>query len=901
MIDLHRHTEFSTFDGFGKARELAMIAAEMGYTGLGVSEHGNTNSLVQHYLACKENKIKPVMGCEGYFLPKYKEKTRGFHLCLFAKNIEGYANLNKIQYAGEKQKYYNPIWTFKELKQYHKGLIATSACVGGYLAQCILKNNMDMAAKYVQEMKAIFKDDFYIEIQPYKVTEKNMQEKVNVKSYYLARKYDVKMILTSDSHMGRKSDIDSYIKLHEIAKHDIDDIVATYSERYMPTETELVNRFVKMHDKDFKDARKLAAEMIGNLDEIENKVDGDILDKLELKLPQFDENKNSLELLKAKVKQGLKERGKLNREYVERAKHEISVIDYHDFTDYFLIVADYVNFAKNAGITVGAGRGSGCNCLVNYALKITDVDPILLDLDFNRFLRKDKKKMPDIDIDFETDRRGEVIDYLLNKYKNNAAQICSYGLYKVDNLINDLVKVCGVPKNEVAGIKALVKDVISDGVLDGEKLQSMAEYRRLNREYDNILKHFIKLYMKVRFIGTHAAGVAITSKNILEYTAVRIDGKTGKHFTNYNLDDLENIQVIKFDLLGLRTLSNINELRKLTGITCDYDEIIKDEKVISEFGKGNCDGIFQFENRKVHKMLEQVACSNFDDIVAASAMNRPGPLSLKMPAKYAENKANPENIDYDKVYSRYYQNTHGCIIYQEQIQNIAVNIGGLSWPDADKLIKMERGGTTKNLKMFNENYDKFFKIFKKGAAAHGLDEEEALNLFDNFFNYSFNKGHATGYSLLSVEEMFYKVYYPVLFWYIKLKYCNLADDAKLAKFKENAIQNDVVMFLPHCNYTAYYSLRKVDGETVIQEGLTNIKGIGVKAAEFIENERKKNGIFTSYDNFYDRCKNRAVTSRVVDILKENGALEFNKKKYIKRVTNYNATLYGRQLRSNAEK
>ncbi|MEG0578814.1 MAG: DNA polymerase III subunit alpha [Niameybacter sp.] len=899
MVDLHRHDECSTFDGFGKPEELAAIAKELGHTSLGISNHGNTNSLVRHFYACKEEGIKPIMGVEGYFLPVHKPQTRGFHLCIFAKNKQGYTNMNTLQFEGEKQKYYNPIWDFKLLEEYSEGLICTSACVASYLAQCIKADNIVQAEKYLEKMVDIFGDDFYIEVQPYAVTEEGFQEKVNIESIRLADKMGIKCILTSDSHYGLKEDFDTYMKMHEVAKHDKMDIAKTYGERYIPSEKELKVRFYKMHRKDFGDnlAKRMANEMVKNLQEIEAKVDGDILDKLELALPQFDENQDSGELLKAKAKAGLKKRGKWNKQYAERIKEELSVIEYHGFEDYFLMVADYTNWAKEQGIMVGPGRGSGCNCLVNYALYITDVDPILFDLDFSRFLRIDKKKMPDIDLDFETSRRGEVIEYLLKRYPENAAQICSYGLYRVDNLINDLAKVCGLEgnKTEISRIKSFISSHISEGVLDMNTVLKSAEARMWNAEYDGIIKHFSKLYNKVRFIGTHAAGVAITNSNILEYTAIRTDSKTGKHFTSYDLNDMEKIQVIKFDILGLTTMSSIGELRRLTGHD-EFDESwVEDEEIVKAFGEGNCNGVFQFEKKSVQDMLRVIGADCFEDVIAASAMNRPGPLSLKMPEIYAANKVDQSHIDKSLPYAKYLEKTYGCVVYQEQVQAIAVNIGGLEWPEADKILKMQRGGTEKAIRNFEESYAAFVAKFEKGAKRFGLSKEQAFEIFDKFFNYAFNKGHSTGYSLISVEEMFYKVYYPTEFWYVKMKY--YGDEAKLAKYKIDAVKDNAVVFLPHVNYSADYSLRKVEGETVIQEGLCSIKGVGEKAAAFIEAERKANGVFTSYDDFYDRCKSRSITTRTIQLLKEFGALEFNKKTYIGRVVKYNSTLYAKSVSS----
>lgn len=396
MFDLHRHDMYSTYDGADKPSDLAKLAKELGYESLSTTNHGNTNGLVQTYKACKEVGIKAILGVEGYFLPKWKEKTRGYHLILIAKNLEGYKNMNTIQFEGEKQKYYNPIWDFKLLEKYHEGLICTSACVAGYLAQCIIKDEKDKAIKYLKKMQSIFGDDFYIEIQPYKVSEPGMQEKVNVESIKLAKKLGIKLILTSDSHRGRKEDLDTYLKMHEIAGHDLEHIRETYKDRYMPKPNDLKKRFVHMHEKDFGKTKcmALAKEMYYNLDEIEEKCELNYLDQLEEKLPKLGDGTDSYKTLVKHVKDGLKFRGKYNKKYIERAKEELDVIKYHGFEDYFLMVEDYVNWAKNQGIPVGPGRGSACNSIICYALRITEVDSIYFDLEFRRFLMKERKKMP---------------------------------------------------------------------------------------------------------------------------------------------------------------------------------------------------------------------------------------------------------------------------------------------------------------------------------------------------------------------------------------------------------------------------------------------------------------------------------------------------------------------------
>ena len=916
-VDLHRHDEYSTFDGFGKASELARCAKELGYTGLGLTNHGNTNGLIQHYTGCKEQGIKPILGVVGYFLPKYKPQNRGFHLILIAKNHQGYHNMNRIQFEGEKRKYYNPIWDFELLEKYHEGLICSSACVASFTSQAIVNDRIDIAKKALMKFKEIFGEDFYIEIQPYKISEEGMQEKINVALIKLGKKLGIKCILTSDSHRGYKEDFDSYIKMHEIGalkkKPDeraeyIEHIKATYKERYMPSAEDIRSRFIKMHKGDFKNVEKIADELLANTIEIEDKVEDDIFKDLQQTLPTFCENQN--QVLTDKIKVFLKKHHKYNKRYVARIKEEMHVIKSLGFQDYFLIVADYVNWAKKHGINVGPGRGSACNCLVAYCLGITEVDSLLFGLDFRRFLRIDKKKMPDIDVDFETSRRAEVIQYVINKYQGHTARIASYGRYKVDNLVNDLAKVCNLgftkdtdpeekafKKTEIGKIKGVINKYIEDLKLDEVGLLSDPEAKEINEKYDNFLKHFSKLFMKVRFIGTHAAGVAVTGGDILDFTSLRFDSE-GDIYTNYDLNDMENIQVIKFDMLGLKTMEELGELRKMTGETVVYDEISKDENLIAEFKDGHTDGIFQFDKKAARDILHEIDCSCFDDIVAANAMNRPGPLSLQMPAHYAENKFNLD-VAKESLYYDYTKESYGTVIFQEQIQQICVNIGNMTWGDADKVMKMI-GGQSQNEdakaefeRTKNEMHDKFVS----GALKNGLKKSQAEEMFNTMLVYSFNKGHACGYSLLSVEEMFYKYYYPVEFWTCKLRFCPI--EADLPKLSASAVkESGCILLLPHINGTTFHSITKVEGELCIQEGLSRVKNVGLKAAQFIEEEKEEGGPFRSRIDFNDRMEpyRRVVNKRVIDALEDSGALEFNKKIYYSRVKKYNAALYSRANR-----
>lgn len=904
FFDLHRHDEFSFFDGFGKAKELAKYAKELGYPALGLSNHGNISGLVRHWKACKEVGVKPVLGCEVYFQPMFDKenpKREYFHLCLFVKNYKGYKNLCKmLSVANKKQFYFNPIITFELLEKYASGLICSTACISGYVSKALAAGKKGKAKKYLEKCIDIFGDDLYIEIQPYSIDAESTQERVNVDLMRLAREYGVKCILTSDSHYRAAEDFPTYCKMHEIAKHNIQWVKDTYSTRYMPSEVEIIDRFVEMHEYDFKQPYKKAQEMIKNMDDLYNRVDADIFEHCELKLPKI-ESKNSNQMLVDLTKKGLKKRGKYNKEYVSRCIKEIDTIHYHKFDDYFLMVQEYVNWAKEQGIAVGDGRGSVCNCLTAYAIGITNVDSIKYRLDFSRFMRKEKKKMPDIDVDFETARRDEVIQHVLERYPGQSVQICSYSEYNTDGLINDLAKVCGLPtdgetdvferdenKKVIAGLKSFVHQYEIDGVLDIELIKKDVMFSRYNSEYDDILLHFLKLYKKVRNLGTHAAGVAVTGGSIFDYTCIVRRRSGGKEYYSscYDLNDLESIKCIKFDMLGLQTLSELKELETYSKyVITEHD--IEDVSIYEAFRNGETDGIFQMEKTTPKNILNMIECSSIEDVIAVNALNRPAPLRLKMHETMAYNKASGK-MDTDSLYYQCTKETYGTMIYQEQTIEVAQRIGHLSSEQTFDLLKIMKKEANLTKPEYVPIIAKMKSDFEKGAKSEGLIMQEIHDLWASMLVYGFNKGHSTGYSLISVKQMFYKLYFPSFFYYVKMKYAR--NDADFYKFTRLAIKGGIVVFLPHVNYTALTSIRKKDGEYVLQQGLSTVKDVGVKAAQVIEDERKKNGCFKTMEEFEDRCKGQAVNAKTIRALKECGALQFNEKKYINCVIKYNSTM-----------
>ena len=903
FFDLHRHTEYSLFDGFGKSINLAKRAKELGYKALGISDHGTISGLIKHYQACNEVGIKPVMGCEIYFQPKFNKENsqrKSYHLNLFVKNLQGYKNLCHIMTeANTKQFYYKPIVDFKLLEKYSDGLICTTACIASATSQAILNGHRSTAERLLDKFKEIFKEDLYVEIQPYKIDAQGTQQRTDYELMGMAKRKHIKCILTSDSHFGSKEDFDTYCKMHEIGKTTLD-VKRTYSERYMPTEYEITERFANIYKKKFKRPMELAERFVDNMKEIYNKVEDNILDGLELELPKIsDDGAKQLETL---TKQGLKNRNKWNKEYWKRCKEELEVINYHGFADYFLIVRDYITWAKENGIETGKGRGSVCNCLVAYAVGITEVDSIKYNLDFSRFMRKEKKTLPDIDLDFERDRRQEVIDYVINKYPNKAIQICSYGMYGVDNLVNDLASVCNLKttkdvdwfeadenKKVIAEIKSYIKGFIVDDELNMSNLLNGYRTEEFNEKYDNIIKHFSKLYGKIKYLGKHAAGVAVVGTDISDYTCIIMrDRKTGALSSCFDKDDLEHINCVKFDMLGLKTMSEMRELREKTGHTIT-EEDEESKEVIEGFREGRTDGIFQMEKSAPKKILDMIQCDCVNDIIAVNALNRPAPLQLHMHETYAHNKLS-DNVDKNTPYYKYTQETYGTMLYQEQTVEVAQKVGHLTQQQSFDMLKIMKKAENLTKPEYVPIIEQMKKDFYRGCRQEGLTKEQTNSIWASMLIYGFNKGHSTGYALISIDQMYYKVHYPTQFWYVKMKYAD--NDADIFKYSQFAVKDGAVVMLPHVNYSAKTSLRKMDGEDVIQQGLSIIKGIGEKAAETIQEERKK-GVFKSYDDFYDRCKGRSVTKGVIKTLKEQGALEFNKNKYMSRVVKYNSTLMAR--------
>lgn len=874
FVNLHRHGHHSQFDGYGKAIDAARHAKEMGQNALGLTDHGTMSGCIEHYKACNEVGIKPIIGVEAYFMPEFEKDNESYHLCLFAMSVKGYQNICKMMTrANESNYYYKAYITFDLLEAFNEDVICTSACIAGYPAKLISNGKVKTARKVMRKFKSIFSDRYYVEIMPYHVDGLD-QEGVNEKLIELADELDIECIVTCDSHYTSSQEYDTYMIMHKIAGHKD---IADYSERYMPNAAEVQKRMYDMHGK-----TKANRRMVTNTQRLADRCD--VVFDFKESVPKFDWGMPSRKKLFSLVKQGLKETNRWEKKYIERAKYELKVIcDDLGFEDYFLLCYDIIKFANDNNIAVGPGRGSVCGSLVANAIGITKVDPLVMGTDFERFLRPDKKKLPDIDMDFGQADRGKVLEYIMERHHGRAAQITTFGYYRTKNLVNDLIKAMEVSKEDGEAIKSLLEKEVPDergSAVDFNALMRNRKLFNFNKKYDGIIKHFCRLNGQVRFIGKHAAGVAITVGPIDDRVALM--KRSGVMQTCLDLNDLGVINVLKMDILGLATASIMKEIEETSGKKINWNKV-KSEKVFKAFREGKTEAIFQFEKGTAKEILERIECDSIDDIMAANALNRPAPLQLGVLDQFVEAKLehteNKKNIWYE-----YTKDAYGTIIFQEHVMRICRNIAHMEWQDVDKVMKSLKQSS-------DEDGDPLKEKFVKGAMKYSkMKKEDASQLYDRITLYSFNKGHCAAYSLISYKMMECKLRTPLDFWCATLKF--ESEERKREAYKCCAVRDGCVIMLPHVNGAANYEIRDFKGDNVIYEGLSAIKGIGPKAAE----EIVANAPYIDKPDFEERVSKRVVNKKVMALLEENGALEFREKFYVNRVVAYNRQLYAKKIR-----
>lgn len=876
-VNLHRHAEYSTFDGFGKNKHAAEHAANMGQKALGLTDHGVVNGLIEHYLACRENKINPILGSEVYFQPTFNQDKPSYHMCLFAKDMTGYKNLMKIITEANADCFYRKaIVTLDNLRKHNEGIICSTACIGGWPSQAIMKGKHDLARKRMAKLHKIFKDDFYVELMPYHVVENgvDLQYKVDCGLLEIIDECGYKGIITTDSHYIKREDYDSFQMVFKISGKQFDN---DYSQRYMPSEREVASRFKKMYKRN-------PIPFLKNTAEIASKCHVSL--EFEEKIPKIDFGEESDRMLRRLTREGLKSKGKWDQEHWDQAREELVVIGGLGFEDYFLMCWDIVKFARDNKIQYGHGRGSVCGSVVAYALNITSVDPLELDTVFERFLRPDKKSLPDIDLDFERDRRQEVIEYVYRRFEGRAALAATYGYYKVNNLTNDLCKVLEIPKEENEQIKQVLNQLYPELIHGTDvsyvDIMKNAFMKKIEMKY-GFVKHFAKMCGQIRYIGKHAGGVAITYGEFTDYFAVI--KAAGKLQCCYDLTNLGYLKVLKMDILGVNTLNVIADLESMTGHEFSED-MYKDADVMEHFKNGDTTAIFQFDKPQAKGILVQIEADNIQDVIAASSINRPAPLSMGIPKKFAEAKL--EGHDETALASSYIPATYGCFIYQEDIIKIGRGLSDMPWKDIDMIMKGLKnvtGSTVTVRKSFESIKQNFISSALRKHPELKKRKPEVVELFELMTGgYLFNKGHAAGYALVAAQQMWYKHYFPLEFWCATLRH---EDDEFKRKAYEVQAAHDGCIFLPaHINGTSNYEIVEFGGGLCIQRGLKHVKNIGPKAADDIEAHKP----YLDKPDFEDRTTKRVVNARVVRVLEEIGAFEFNAKRKVNAVKRLNRQL-----------
>lgn len=886
-FEIHKHTEYSPFDGFGKIREVLAHAKKLKYPAIAITDHGKISGLIQLYNQCREMRedkedpydIKPILGYEAYFQPKFDKEKDTYHLCIYAINKEGWQNMMRIQSLSEHETFYKkPVVTFETLKKYSEGIIITTACLGGYIPKLIAKGKNESAIKWTKKFKKVFGDNFYLELQPISVIEKgkDIQKKINKSLMKLGETHDIKCIVTTDSHFTTKDEFTTFRKMFEMRKSDW---WKSYKGRHMHGTKSIEKLFRKMHGKS-------AQPYVKNLHEIYDKVENDILDGFDIQVPSLvDSPEKALKECKKLAKKRMKKEGHTSKKHIDRIKREFKVIEHHGFQDLFLFTADYVNFAKDNGIAVGPGRGSVDNSYAAYAMGITDVDAVFFDNDFDRFLRMDKAKMPDIDLDFCQRRRPEVIKYLVDKYPGRAVQVATYSRWKTDGLCLELSKLYNMTTEELTLLKKLLRQYTDDNdvIIDLNGIAMDTSLTTINARFKDIVTHFSRLYGNLRYYGTHAAAVVVMNDPICERIgAMRFTDKSKNilYKSPFDLDDLETLNVLKVDILGLANMTMIQELERDTGVIITND-MLDDEATLAAFNEGDCEGIFQMSERSARELQSYIGCESIEDIFAAISLNRPGPLEEKMHEEYAGNKQSHDSGK-KKPWHKYTSRTHNSIIYQEQAMRICREIGLLPWDITDKIIK----NNIANLPA--KKRKEWEKMFVKGAKKTcKMKPEESKSLFRMIAKYFFNRGHATGYGLIAYRQMYYKVNFPMHYWRSAIR---KSSKHKRDELRRKAVDSGCILLIPHVNGPAVDDIVTFDGEDVIQEGLISINNVGEKAAQSIQAERKARGDFSDLDDFLDRTDGRVVNKKTIEALENLGALEFDQDKFIRRVVKVNSKL-----------
>lgn len=886
FIHLHNHTHYSLQDGACTVEGLIEAAKKHNMKSVAITDHGVMYGAAEFYKKANKEGIKPIIGMEAYIVsegtrfdkgkieesPGKKRSKHYNHLILLAKNKKGYENLSKLSTIGHTEGfYYKPRIDLEVLKQYSEGLICTSACVSGVVSTHLVNGDYARAKKTAITYKEIFGDDFYLEIQDHNMdNEKPVLEGMPK----LSKELGIKLVATNDCHYIEKDhSIPHNILLLLSDKNGADykDLRYGTDQVYFKSSEEMIKIFKK-----HKDAIENTLEIDSKID---LKLDFDGHHFPHFPIPENSSAKTLEEYLEILAWQGLKDRNiKLTSEVEERFKFEIETIRKMGFAGYFLIVQDFINTAKSKNIPVGPGRGSVAGSLVAYALGITNINPLDYALLFERFLNPARKSMPDIDVDFADDQRGDVIDYVREKYGSECvSQIITFNRLSSKAVIRDVARVLKVPIPTVNKITKYIPSKFGKVYSIDQALAEVPELEWVKNSDDESIQELIK-YARVlegmnRNASKHAAGVVITPDEVSKYVplANAVNATSQNDLvTQFNMKDIESSGLLKMDFLGLRTLSIIRDtlefVKKNHNVEIDIDNIpLEDEKTYGLFSKGQTTGVFQFESPPMREYLKRLQPNSLSDLAAMNALYRPGPMEFI--DDFIERKFGRKQVKYlHPVLENILKETYGVIVYQEQVIQIANQVGGMSLAEADIL---RRAMGKKDLLAMEAQKIKFLE----GAVQKGIPQKIAKEIFDAIFkfaNYGFNKSHAVAYSYIAYQTAFLKAHYPAEFLAANLK--NEFDNtAKVTKFLEDCRKLKIKVLPPDVNNPSVYFVAE-DGQ--IRFGMSAIKNVGINAVQEIISSRKKlNRNFNSIFDFCLNVDNRVVNKKTLEGLVLAGAFD----------------------------
>ncbi|MCI8337498.1 MAG: DNA polymerase III subunit alpha [Lachnospiraceae bacterium] len=872
---LHVHTEYSLLDGSCKIEELLQRAEDLGMKHLAITDHGNMYGVIDFYRAAKKRGINPVIGCEVYVAPGSRhdrEVSKGDerynHLVLLAENNTGYANLMKIVSLGFTEGfYYKPRVDYEVLEQYHEGLIALSACLAGVVAMYLRRGMYDTAKKEALRLSEIFGEEhFYLELQDHGIPD---QQTVNQGLLRLHQETGLPLVATNDVH---------YITAEDAEPHDI--LLCIQTKKLVKDEDRMRYEGGQYFLKSEEEMRSLfpyAKEALDNTEKIGERCQVEIAFG-EYKLPHFDvpEGYTAWDYLQKLCREGLMDRyGQEASQHEERLREELEVIRNMGFVDYFLIVWDFIRFARERHISVGPGRGSAAGSIVAYSLGITNIDPIRYQLLFERFLNPERVTMPDIDIDFCYERRPEVIDYVVEKYgKDHVVQIVTFGTMAARGVIRDVGRVLDLP---YAYVDAIAKAVPMElGITIQKALEHNPEFREMydnDEQARNLIEMSKRLEGLPRHTSMHAAGVLISPRPVDEYVPLS-KAADGTITTQYTMTTLEELGLLKMDFLGLRTLTVIQNAARLAGLSDDtvMDIDFDDKNVYEMISEGKTEGVFQLESGGMKQFMTELRPGNMEDVIAGISLYRPGPMDY-IP-QYVQGKNNRDSVTYDcPQLESILEPTYGCIVYQEQVMQIVRNLAGYSFGRSDLV---RRAMSKKKASVMAAERKNFVYGNEaegvKGCVAGGIPEEIANKIYDDmtdFAKYAFNKSHAAAYAVVAYQTAYLKYYYPVEFMAALMT--SVKDHSgKVLGYAMTCRQMGIEILGPDVN-EGQSAFSVSDGK--IRFGLSAIKGIGDGVIQAIVEERGAGGLFQSMEDFMKRLSGREVTKHTIENLIKAGALD----------------------------